>query len=152
MAQAIEREFQAIGDTEFVIDLAEVVFYDLFGGAYPNRNLFVLHALGDAGNDQSFFWCELDFGARSGGTQIVTAEGFHHPLHGLVLEPRFAGGNFAKALDEDFRLDLARQNAVGSSAEKVEGELLVRHGRDHNNFQLRRLAKEFRDSFDWIGN
>src|ERR1700693_6405943 len=150
MAQAIKREFEPVGDAQLVIHLAQVVLHDLLGRAHANRNLFVLHALGDAGNDQGFLGRELDFGARSRGPQVVSAIGFHHPMDGLALEPGLARGNFAEAFDQYFGLCLARQNAVGSAAEQIERELFVRSGCDYYNLQLRRLAQQFRHGFDRI--
>ena len=49
-----EGQFQAIGDTSLVIDTAQVVFDDLFGGAKPLSDLFVFAALDDQSNDLHF--------------------------------------------------------------------------------------------------
>ena len=108
MAQAIEREFQTIGNAEFVIDFAQIILYYLFGGSYANGNFFVLHALRDARNDQRFLGRELNFRARSRGPQVVAAKGFHDPMNRLVLEPGFAGGDFAQAVDQYLRFHFAR--------------------------------------------
>lgn len=51
MAQAEEGKFESVGDTQLVINLAQIIFHDLFGRAYAYRNLFVLHSLRDAGDD-----------------------------------------------------------------------------------------------------
>ncbi len=126
MAQAIEREFESVGDAQLVVYLAQVVLHDLLGRPYANGDFFVLHALGNTGNDQSFLGRKLDFGARSRGPQAMAAIGFHHPMDGLAFEPRLAGGNLAEAIDQYFGFHLARQDAVGSAAEQIERELFVR--------------------------
>ncbi len=72
-------------------------------------------------------------------------------MNGLVLKPRFAGGNFAETVDKNFRFHLARQNAMGSTPEQVKRELFVRSGRDHHDLQLRGLPQEFGYRFHRIG-
>ena len=81
---------------------------------------------------------------------VVAAVCFHDPMNGLALEPGFAGGNFAQAIDQDFRFHFARENAMRSAAEQFKRELFIRSGRDYNNLQLRRLAQKFCYSFDRI--
>src|SRR5579863_9105671 len=100
MAQTVESEFQTIGDTQLVINLAQIILYDLLGRAHADGDFFILHALGYAGNDQRFFGRELNFRARPGRPQVVSAIGFHYPMNGLVLKPWLAGGNLAKTLDQ----------------------------------------------------
>src|ERR1035441_431976 len=47
--QAVEREFQTVGDSQLVVNLAEIILDHLLGGAHAQGNLFVLHALGNPG-------------------------------------------------------------------------------------------------------
>jgi len=54
MVQAIEREFEAISDSQLVIYLTQIVLDHLLGRAYANGDLFVFHSLRNAGNDQGF--------------------------------------------------------------------------------------------------
>src|ERR1700722_13768470 len=72
-------------------------------------------------------------------------------MDSLVFQPRFTGGNFAEAVDQQFGFDLARENAVRPAAEQVKRELLVGGWRDYHDFNLRRLPQEFGHGFDWIG-
>ena len=85
MAEAIESQFEAIGHPKFVVHLTQVVLYNLLGGSHPNRNLFILHTLSNAGHNQRFLGRELDFGARSRWAQAMAAKCFHDPMNGLVL-------------------------------------------------------------------
>src|SRR4051794_41968368 len=42
---AVEREFEAIADSEFVVHLAKIILNDLFGGADFCGDIFVAQAL-----------------------------------------------------------------------------------------------------------
>ena len=52
--QAVERQFQTIGDAELVVDLAQVILDDLLGRANLVRDFFIAHAAGDARDDGKF--------------------------------------------------------------------------------------------------
>ena len=56
MVQAIERQFEAIGDAKLVIDLAQVIFDDLLRGPKLVGNLLVALALSDTGDDRQLLW------------------------------------------------------------------------------------------------
>ena len=43
---AIQRQFQSVGDAKLVVDLAQVILDDLFGGAHFLGDIFVLETLG----------------------------------------------------------------------------------------------------------
>src|SRR5258708_4849852 len=116
-AAQIGREFQTIGNAQFVVDLTQIVLYHLLGRAYANRNFFILHALSDAGNNQRFLWRELHLGPGSRWAQTVASISFHNPMNGLVLEPRFAARDLAETIDKQFGFDLAREYAVRTAAE-----------------------------------
>ena len=49
--QAKQCQLQPIGDAKLVIYLAQVILHDLFCSADAQGDLFILHALGDTGND-----------------------------------------------------------------------------------------------------
>jgi hypothetical protein len=55
MVQAVERKLEAIGNTQLVIDLAQVVLDDLLRGPELIGDLLVALALRDAGNDGQLF-------------------------------------------------------------------------------------------------
>ncbi len=54
VVQAIEGELKPIGDTQLVVDLAQIVLDDLLGGAELERDLLIALALRDAGDDRRF--------------------------------------------------------------------------------------------------
>ena len=62
--KAEEREFQAVCYAQFVVYLAQIIFDNLLGGTYAQRDFLVLHALGHAGDDERFLRSQLHFGAR----------------------------------------------------------------------------------------
>jgi len=46
-----ERQFQPVGDTDFVIHVAQIILDDLLGRSQLRRDFFVLVALNDQRND-----------------------------------------------------------------------------------------------------
>src|ERR1019366_8020054 len=71
--QAVEREFQTVGDSQLVVNLAEIILDHLLGGAHAQGNLFVLHPLGNAGDDERLLGGERHFGTRPCRTQPLGA-------------------------------------------------------------------------------
>lgn len=101
VVEAVQGKLQAIGDAELVVDLAEVVLDDLFGGADLVRDLFVAHAAGDAADDGQFLLGELGLDFRIGEAGGLGTVGFDDPADGLVVDPGLAFGDLADAFDEE---------------------------------------------------
>ena len=60
-----KREFESIGDADLVVNVAQIILYDLLGGSKLIRDLFVLEALNDERNDLEFLGCKTIADARS---------------------------------------------------------------------------------------
>src|SRR5581483_791650 len=97
VVHAVECEFEAVGDAEFVVNLTQVVLDDLLGSADFLGDVLVLHALGYAGNDLELFLAEARLVARSHKLGSLGAISLDDPVHAAIIEPCFAGMHFADA-------------------------------------------------------
>jgi len=125
VVEAVESELQAVGDTELVVDLAEVVLDDLLGGADLVSDFFVAHAAGDAADDGKLLFGELGLNLGVGEAGGLGAVGFDDPADGLVVDPCLAFGDLADTLNEEVRRDGARDDATDAAAVEFDGVGLV---------------------------
>jgi hypothetical protein len=92
MVDGVERQFQAIGNAEFVENIVQVVFYGLLADEELFADFLVPETLGNELND--FFFAiaeERLFAARTGLGRF--REGLHDFGSHAVIEPDFAGVN-----------------------------------------------------------
>jgi hypothetical protein len=152
VVETVEGQFQTVGDSELVVDLAQVVLDDLFGGADLVGDLFVAHAAGDAADDRELFLGELglDLGVgEAGGLRTV---GFDDPANGLIVDPGFAVGDLAHALDQQIGGDGARDDAPDAAAVEFYGVGLVGLGDLDDELGAGGLADQFGDGVDGAGD
>src|SRR6266478_10129789 len=150
MTQAVEREFQTVGDSQLVVNFAKIILDHLLGGAYPQGNLFVLHSLRNAGDDERFFGSERHFWTRPRRTHALRAIGLHHPGDSAALKPGFTLTDFAQAFDQQFRLNFARNDAMRATPEQVKRHLLVGLLQHNNQTAARTLPEKIGNSVRWI--
>src|SRR6266404_7409132 len=150
MTQAVECEFQSVGDSQLVVNFAKIILDHLLGGANPQGNLFVLHPLGNTGDNERFFGRERHFGTRPCRTQALRTIGLHHPGDGAALKPGFTPSDFAQAFDQHFRLNFARNDAMRAAPEQVERHLLVGLLQHDNQTAARILPEKIGNSVRWI--
>ena len=125
VVEAVESEFETVGDAELVVDLAQVVLDDLLGGADLVSDFFVAHASGDAADDGQLLFGELglDFGIGEAGG--LGAIGLDDPADGLVVDPGLALGDLADAFDEEIGGDGAGDDTADAAAIELDGVGLV---------------------------
>src|SRR5207244_4557169 len=70
-----------------------------------------------------------------------------HPLNCLAVKPRLALRDLAQAIDQQFRLDFAGDDAVDSATKQFEREFFVGFLGYHYHPKSGRLPQEFRDRF-----
>src|SRR6266436_3692341 len=150
MTQAVERQFQTVGDSQLVVNFAEIVLDYLLGGANPQGNLFVLHPLRNAGDNERFFGRERHFGTRPCRTHALRAIGLQHPGNTAALKPGFTLSDFAQAFDQYFRLNFARNDAMRAAPEQVKRHLLVGLLKHNNQTAARTLPEKIGNSVRWI--
>src|SRR5438067_1193082 len=85
MVNGEERQLQAIGDANLVVNVAQVVLDDLLGGAEMVGNLFILVALDDVGNDAQIVFDGQHLGGA--GAKDRLSVGQYDLDHGVLLFP-----------------------------------------------------------------
>jgi hypothetical protein len=152
VVEAVEGELETVGDAELVVDLAQVVLDDLFGGADLVGDLFVAHAAGDAADDGELFFGELglDFGVSEGGG--LGAIGFDDPADGLIVDPGLAFGDLSDAFDEKVGRDGAGDDATDTATVELDGVGLVGFSDLDDEFGIRGPSDEFGDGVDGAGD
>jgi hypothetical protein len=111
----VEREFEAVGNAEFIEDVVQMVFYGLLADEELFADFLVAETLSDELHDFFFAIAEQRlFAARTG------FRGFRESFHDLgghaIVEPDFAGENAMDAFYEQvggglFQNDAARPEA-----------------------------------------
>jgi len=116
----VQRQFEAVGDTELVKDIVQVIFDGLFGDKKLFANFLVAETLGDELND--FFLAVAEqrlFAARPGFA------GLRKRLHDFgshaIVEPDFAGVNAMDTFHQEIGGGLLQHNTARAKA----------HGADH---------------------
>src|SRR6202012_3284701 len=98
--EAVERQLKSVGDTEFVVDLGQVVLDYLLSRSQLEGNFLVPLSLGDAGDDRKLFRRKPRLGLGISECSGLRTIGFDHPVHRLIVNPRLAGGDFADTLNQ----------------------------------------------------
>ena len=128
MMEAVEGELEAIGNSQLVVNLAQIIFDDLLGSAELVGDFLIALALGDAGDNEHLLLVEAWLIARVVGAAGLGAIGLDDPCDGLIVDPGFAGGDFAHAFDEEVGRDGPRDDAAHAATVEVDGVGLVRGG------------------------
>ena len=144
--ETVQGKLEAVRDAELVVDLAQVVFDDLLGGADLVSDFFVAHASGDAANDGQLFFGELGLDLRIGEAGGLGAIGLDDPADGLVVDPGLSLGDLADAFDEEIGGDGARNDTADAAAVEFDSIGLVGLADLDDQFGFRGLTHEFGDS------
>ena len=115
-----QSQFQTIGDPGLVVNAAQVIFDDLLRGAEPDRDLLVLAALDDEGDDFEFLWSETVANAGADGVLVEAGS-----IHAGRANVAFTLTDVADALDEGGAGDVAVSSAVDAGGEPRLNRLAV---------------------------
>ena len=96
---AVESKFQPIGNAEFVVNLAQVIFNYLLGRSNLKCYLLVPHASRNTGDDGEFFGRQLWLSTGTCKRMRLRPVCLNDPTHRLIVDPRFAGCDFSYAFD-----------------------------------------------------
>jgi len=119
MMQAVERQFQAIGNAELVIHLPQIVFDDLLSRTKLVGNFLVALALGNAGDDGQLFRGKTRLGSRAGQRSRLRTIGLNNPVDRLVVDPGFPGCDLTHAFYQQVRRDRPGNDAPDTAAVKL---------------------------------
>src|ERR1700722_19959077 len=115
MVDGVEREFEAVGNAEFIEDVVQMVFYGLLADEELFADFLVAEALSDELHDFFFAIAEQRLFAALTGLR-----GFRESFHDLgghaIVEPDLTGENTVDAFYEQvggglFQNDAARPEA-----------------------------------------
>ena len=100
VVNGVKREFEAVGDAEFVEDIVQMVLNGLFGDEKFFTDFLVAEALGDELDDFLFAVAEQRlFAARAGFGGL--GESFHDFGGHTIVEPDFSGVDTMNALHQE---------------------------------------------------
>src|SRR5260370_40133030 len=120
MMYRIQREFEAVGDTEFVEDVVKMVLDSLLGDEKLFADFFIAETLGYELDDFLFAVAEQRLLAARAGLA-----GFRECFHDLsghaIVEPDFSRVHAMNALDQEIGGGLLQDDAACAKA----------HGADH---------------------
>ena len=148
VVKAVQRQLEAIGDAELIVDLAQVVLDYLLGRSNLIGNLFVAHSASDAPDNGKFFFRELWLHPGVGERGRLSPVGLDHPTNRLVVDPRFTFSNLTHALDEQIRRDRSRNNATDATPVKLDGIGFIGLCDLHDELRIGRLPHQLWNSVD----
>ena len=96
MVNSEQRKFKTVGNADLVVNVAQVIFDDLLGGAELRCDFLVLVALHDQGDDAEFLGGEAV--ANTSADEIVGVAGGDGTLR--VEDVSFAALDTADAIDQ----------------------------------------------------
>jgi hypothetical protein len=138
----IQREFEAVGDAEFVEDVVEVVLDGLFGDEKFFADFFVAEALGDELDDFFFAVAEQGlFATRAGFAGL--REGLHDFGGHAIVEPDFAGMHAMNAFHEKIGGGLLQDNAARAEAHGADHIAIVFGGGENDDARGQRIEIDF---------
>jgi hypothetical protein len=138
----IQREFEAVGDAEFVEDVVQMVFDGLLGDEKFLADFLVAEALGDELDDFLFAVAEQRlFAARAGFA------GLRKRLHDFgghaIVEPDFAGVHAMDALHEKIGGGLLQDDAASAEAHGADDIAIVFGGGENDDARGQRIEIDF---------
>src|SRR5437764_122842 len=142
MMNGVKREFEAVGDTEFVKNVVKVVLDGLLGDEEFFANFFVAEALSDeldnfflAVTEQRLFAARPSFGR------------FRERLHDFrghaIVEPDFAGMHAMNAFNQEIRSGLLQYYAASAQPHGANHVAIVFGSREHHNTRGQRVEIHF---------
>jgi len=138
----VQREFEAVGDAEFVEDVVEMVFYGLLGDEKFLADFLVAEALGDELDDFFFAVAEQGlFAARAGFAGL--RESFHDFGGHAIVEPDFAGVHAMNALYEKVGGGLLQDDAASAEAHGADHVAIVFGGGENDDARGQRIEIHF---------
>jgi hypothetical protein len=138
----IQREFEAVGDAEFVEDVVQVVLDGLLGDEKFFADFFVAEALGDELDDFFFAVAEEGlFAARAGFAGL--RKRFHDFGGHAIVEPDFAGVHAMNAFYEKIGGGLLQDNAAGAEAHGADHIAIVFGGGENDDARGQRIEIDF---------
>jgi hypothetical protein len=128
----VKRQFQAIGNAEFVEDIMQVVFYGLLADEELFADFLVPETLGNELNDFFFAIAEERLFAAWTGFR-----GFRERLHNFgghaVIEPDFAGEYAVNALYKKISRGLFQNDTARSEAHRANDVAIIFRGCEYYN-------------------
>jgi hypothetical protein len=138
----VERQFEAVGDAEFVEDVVEMVFYGLFGDEEFFADFLITEALGYELDD--FFFAVAEEGllaARAGFGGL--GESFHDFGGHAIVEPDFAGVHAMNTFYEQVGGGLFQHHAACAEAHGANDVTIIFGGSEHDNARGQRIEIDF---------
>jgi len=142
MVDRIEREFEAVGDAEFVEDVVQVVLDSLLGDEKFFADFFVAEALGDELDDFLFAVAEQGlFAARAGFA------GLRKRLHDFgghaIVEPDFTGVHAMNTFYEEIGGGLLQDDAARTEAHGADDIAIVFGSSENDDARGQRIEIDF---------
>src|SRR5579871_2769300 len=138
----VKRKFEAIGNTELIENIVEVVFHRLFADEKFFADFAVAEALGHKLDDFFFALAEQRlFAALAGFRRLF--ERFHYFGRHAVIEPDFAIVNLANALQQQIARGLFQHHAAGAQTHRADHVAVIFGSRDNNDARLQRVEIHF---------
>jgi hypothetical protein len=142
MVDRIEREFEAVGDAEFVEDVVQVVLDSLLGDEKFFADFFVAEALGDELDDFLFAVAEQGlFAARAGFA------GLRKRLHDFgghaIVEPDFTGVHAMNTFYEEIGGGLLQDDAARTEAHGADDIAIVFGSSENDDARGQRIKIDF---------
>src|SRR6266849_5986435 len=138
----VQRQFEAVGDAEFVEDIVQVVLNGLFGDEKFFADFLVAEALGDELNDFFFAVAEQRlFAARTGFAGL--RERFHHFGGHAIVEPDFAGVHAMNAFHQEIGGGLLQDHAARAEAHGANNVAVVFGGGQNDDAGGQRIEIDF---------
>ena len=142
VVNGVEREFEAIGNAEFVEDVVQVVFHRLLADEKLLADFLVAETLSDKLHDFFFAIAEKRlFAARAGFRR------FRKRLHDFgghaIVEPDFAGENAVNTLHKQIGGGLLQDNAARAEAHCANDVAIIFGGCEYYNTRRKRVEIDF---------
>jgi len=142
MMDRVQREFEAVGNTELVEDIVQVILDGLLGDEEFFANFLVAKALCDELDDFLFPVAqERLFAARAGLGRFC--EGLHHFGGHTIVEPDFAGVDAVNTFDEKIGGGLLEHDAASAEAHGADHIAIVFGGGKHDDAGGNRIEIHF---------
>jgi hypothetical protein len=138
----IKGEFEAVGDTELVENIVQVILYGLFADEKFFADFLVAEALSD--ELHNFFLAVAEkwlFAARARLRRF--REGLHDLCGHAVIEPDFAGVNAMNAFDEQVGGGLLENHATSAEAHGADNVAIVFGSRQDDDAGGQRIEIDF---------
>jgi len=138
----VQREFEAVGDAEFVEDVVEMVLDGLFRDEKFFADFLVAEALGDELDDFFFAVAEQGlFAARAGFAGL--GEGLHDFGGHAVVEPDFAGVHAMNTFHQEIGGGLLQDDAARAETHGANHVAIIFGGSQNDNACGQRIEIDF---------